>query len=195
MTEAQLADMAARESSPTVRRIFGPTILLNSGNYFDLLRPHDSVFTIEDVAHGLSNVCRFAGQCDQFYSVAEHSYHVSFLVPPEDAFQGLMHDATEAFIGDVTKPLKDILPEYRVIERHIEAEVCARFAVTLPLPDSVKLADTQMLVAEQMVLMRNADAWYATRGAGPADVALHCWSPAEAKMNFLRRYTQLAPAT
>lgn len=57
----------------TVRNIVGPTILLSSGNYFDMLDPAGGVFTIEDVARGLSNVCRFAGQCERFYSVAQHS--------------------------------------------------------------------------------------------------------------------------
>jgi hypothetical protein len=188
---ADLNQMAERECSPTVRKVFGPTILLAGGTYLDLLKPEDCVFTIEDIAHGLSNVCRFAGQCDPFYSVAEHSVHVSQLVPAEHALAGLLHDAAEAFIGDVSKPLKDLLPEYRAIERHMEEVVLGRFGLTLPLAPEIKEVDVVMLATEQRVIMKNRDDWNYTRGRAPADIILHCWGPKEAKRMFLRRFVEL----
>ncbi len=60
-----------------VNMAVGPTIRLRSGAIFDFLDPSSSEFTIEDVAHGLSNICRYSGQCRSFYSVAEHSLIVS----------------------------------------------------------------------------------------------------------------------
>lgn len=88
-----------------VRQGVGPMIMLASGAYFDLLDPWGSEFTIEDVAHGLAHTCRYAGQCREFYSVAEHSINVADV---SDGFEieALLHDAAEAFIGDVTRPLK-----------------------------------------------------------------------------------------
>ena len=180
-----------RVESPTVRRIVGPTILLASGNYFDFLAPEQSTFTIEDVAQGLSNICRFAGQCSRFYSVAQHSVLVSQHVPPEFAFIGLMHDAAEAFIGDMTKPLKDILPDYRALEDRIEAAVLGRFGLPHKLPPEVKEIDVVMLATEQQHLMRNRDDWNYTRGRKALDIVIPQMGPAEAKVAFLARYEVL----
>ena len=185
--------MVEKTFSPTVRRIVGPTILLHGGSYFDFLDPDNSDFGIEDIAHGLSMVCRFAGQCHRFYSVAEHSVHVSNHVAPEIAFAGLMHDAAEAFIGDVSRPLKDLLPEYRTIEKSIEIAVLGRYGLTLPLPPGIKEMDTVMLATEQRQLMKNRDDWDYTRGRPPLDFTIPCWTPEEAKSRFLSRFKELLP--
>lgn len=185
--------MGEIEQSPGVRRIVGPTILLQSGNYFDMLDPEGSEFTIYDIAHGLSNVCRFAGQCSFFYSVAQHSVAVSRTVPPEYAYAALMHDAAEAFIGDVTKPLKDLLPEYRAIENRVEAAIFARFSVPTPLDPIVKRADVQMLATEQRHLMKNRDDWDYTRGYEPLDIEIPAMSPIVARMAFIDRYHEIVP--
>lgn len=185
--------MSEIQFSPTVRRIVGPTILLASGNYFDFLAPEQSEFTIEDIAHGLAHVCRFAGQCQTFYSVAQHSVIVSEQVPPEAAFAGLMHDAAEAFVGDMAKPLKDLCPEYRVVEKRVEAAVFARFGVATPLPPSIKEMDTVMLATEQRQLMRNRDDWNYTRGRTPLDIVIRPMGPDEAKAAFLRRFAEVSP--
>lgn len=177
--------------SPTVRTIVGPTILLAGGEYFDFLDPEHSVFTIEDVAHGLSHICRFAGHCRDFYSVAQHSAILSWMVPSQYAFDGLMHDAAEAFVGDVAKPLKDLLPEYRLIEKRVEAVIADRFGVSNPLPPEVKEADVRMLATEQRDLMRNRDDWDYCRGREPYPVTIVPWTAEEARAAFLKRFVEL----
>ena len=175
-----------------IRRIVGPTILLASGNYFDFDAPDSSVFTIEDIAHALSLICRFGGHCSRHYSVAQHSVHVSQFVPPQHAYQGLMHDAPEFAVGDVAKPLKVMCPDYVVIEKRVEAAVFRRFNVATPLPLTIKDADGRMLATEQRQLMHNADDWHHTHGKAPYDFQIPVWTPAEARVRFLEAYYRLS---
>lgn len=174
---------------PRIKTATGPTILLASGHYFDLLDPARSRFTLGDIARGLGNTCRFAGQCNTFYSVAEHSWHASFLVPADLAFAALMHDAQEAFIGDVTRPLKSLLLEYKAIERTIEEVIAARFGLAdLCRHHLVKHADVQMLAAEQRHFMPpHDDEWAVLTGIDVPEVNFACWSPDEAARQWLAR--------
>jgi hypothetical protein len=175
----------------------GPTILLHSGHYFDLLDPAGSRFELEDIAHGLAHTCRYAGQCIRFYSVAEHSWHASYLVPEELKLAALMHDAAEAFIGDVTRPLKQLLPDYRVIEKSIEAVMAERFGLADRCADAaVKRADIAMLAAEQRAMMpAHGSDWAILTSVTPAAVNFRYWSPVEAKAHWLDRFSLLTQHT
>ena len=174
-----------------IHHIVGPTILLRSGSYFDFEVPEESDITIEDIAHGLSHICRFTGQCHTFYSVAEHSILCSQRVPAEHAFAALMHDAAEAVMGDVSRPLKSLLPDYKKIERRVERAVLSKFGLSADCNDFVKKADMEMLAFEQQIVMRNADEWpgIATAGEPPTIKFL---TPPEAYAAFLIRFHELA---
>lgn len=176
----------------TVKRIIGPTILLSSGAYFDYEAPHTSDFTIEDIAHGLSMTCRFAGHCIRHYSVAQHSVHLSHLIgDARYSFEALMHDASEFAVGDMAKPLKVMLPEYSVIEKRVEAAIFERFRIEMPLPSAIKEADYRMLRTEQSQLMNNNDIWTHTQGRDAYNFVIPTWSPEQAKAEFLQRYSEL----
>lgn len=166
-------------------------ILLHSGEYFYFEHPEDCSFNINDIAHALSNICRYGGHCPRFYSVAQHSVLVSNLVPPELALVGLLHDAAEAFIGDMTKPMKEMFPTYKQMELTLEHIIAEVFNLPFPLPPEIKLADAQMLVNEQRHLMKNADPWFGSMSLTPSPVPIIPISPPAAKMLFLERYYQL----
>jgi 5'-deoxynucleotidase YfbR-like HD superfamily hydrolase len=172
-----------------------PDILARSGHYFNFLEPETCVIEITDIAHALSHICRFAGHTREFYSVAQHSMLASTIVPPEDAYEALLHDAAEAYVGDIPKPLKELLPDFKVIEARVEAAVFAALGLPEKLSATIKKADRIMLTTEQRDLMpAHNDVWSLTCGITPLERTIRPWSPEQAYNAFLTRFNQLAPA-
>lgn len=153
------------------------------------LRPED--VDINDIAHALSNTCRFGGHSREFYSVAQHSVLVSALVPPEDALAGLLHDAAEAYMADLITPIKAAIPGYAELEGKILAVVCARFGV-LHIPPSVKKADLTALATEKRDLMTvNNTPWPLLVGVRPSYRYISPSPPKDARHAFLARYNEI----
>jgi hypothetical protein len=94
-----------------VSKTRGPYIVTYTGRRFHFLDPKIDEISIEDIAHALSNVCRFTGHTKRFYSVAEHSCLVSALC--DNRLEGLLHDASEAYMSDLSSPLKMLVPDYK----------------------------------------------------------------------------------
>lgn len=117
------------------------------------IRPQD--IDLEEIAHGLSMICRFGGQCNEFYSVAQHSVLVAVHLPPNLQLAGLLHDATEAYLGDVIRPLK----RHPSMAGYVEAEcraweaIAVRFGLPAALSPEVKTADNRMLITERRDLL------------------------------------------
>jgi hypothetical protein len=174
--------------------IKGPTILTADGNYFDFERPDPNHVTIKSVARGLANTCRFAGQCARFYSVAEHSVLLSKMVSIRGNHIeriGLLHDAAEAFILDMPKPLKEMLPDYKAVESRVEEVVFSKFGFSNPLPAIIKDADRRMLATEQSQIMFNTDDWKWTHSVIPYPLKIECWPPDRAYHEFMLRAEEL----
>jgi hypothetical protein len=131
----------------------GAWMQLASGRPYWPIDPRPEDVFIEDIAHALGMICRYGGHCLDFYSVAEHSVHVSHLVPPEHALKALLHDGGEAYCCDIPRPLKKSLAGYAEIEELNWRAICDAFAMTYEMPKCVKDADVAMLFAEQKVLM------------------------------------------
>lgn len=169
-----------------------PDILTASGNYFNFLMPAKNAVLVTDIAHALARVCRFNGHTREFYSVAQHSVLVSEIVAPEFALVGLFHDATEAYIGDVTRPLKNLLPDYRAIEARLQADIFKKLGLPEHIPAEVKTADLILLATEQRDLMpEHNDEWAILKGIDLLPDSIVPWSSEEAEEYFLDRYREL----
>jgi hypothetical protein len=137
-------------------------------------------------------VCRYAGHCNAFYSVAEHSWHLSHTVDREHALWALLHDATEAYIGDLVRPLKHNLHSYMGVERRLADAIAIKFGLEGPMPAQVVEHDTRIVVDEREQIMTPSRLpWSALEGYAPLGVYIHGWDPITAGKMFLARFHQL----
>lgn len=167
-----------------------------TGKKFWPLDPRLEDFDIVDIAHALANICRFGGHCTEFYSVAQHCCHVSDVLrrTTQHAYAGLLHDATEAYLGDMVRPLKYSMPEYLEAEQVLEHMLSLKFGVPMPLPYQVKEADNLLLVTERRDLLVNCGhRWHPSLEAIEPLRELHIspWTPEQAEARFLSRFYAL----
>ena len=164
-----------------------------SGNRFYPLRPHIDKVVIEDIAHGLAYQCRFNGQTQVFYSVAQHSLIVASLVPPRMRLAALLHDAAEAYLGDMVKPLKVLLPEFAALEDKVSAIIAATYGLDFSDYAPIKRADLIALATEKRDLMpHSAERWAYLDGIAPLPGIIDAMGPAEAKQRFLQAFAELS---
>ncbi|WP_330114894.1 phosphohydrolase [Pseudomonas sp. JS3066] len=171
-------------------------ILTRSGKRFDLQSPSAKMVDAADIAYSLGQLCRFNGHTGAFYSVAQHSIIVADLVPAEHQLQALLHDAAEAYVGDMASPLKKMLPEYRQIELRVWHAICAHFHIEPELAPCVQDADLIALATERRDLMpAHPDAWECLAGTQPMAARITPWSPTEATTHFHYRLLDLLATT
>lgn len=175
-----------------------------SGKMFDILNPTTDMVCIEDIAHGGSAMNRFTGHCRFPYPVAQHEYLGSFILPDhcecanerEHAFKFLLHDASESYISDVSRPLKHFTlvgDEYRKVEKPIQELIYARYGLSVHEPPCIKDIDTQMLYAEKAQLMPKKGKWQTkwSDDERAADVKIVEHSFRKNKLLFLSRFNEL----
>lgn len=159
-----------------------------TGRRFYPLSPRAEDVDIRDIAHALSLLCRFNGHSAGFYSVAEHSVRVCDSLPAEHKLWGLLHDAAEAYLGDLPRPLKRQLPAFSQAEDVVLRCVMDRYGLAWPMPPAVRAADDQLLATEARDLM-GAPAW--ARGTEPLPAPIEPWTPTHARDLFLERFHTL----
>lgn len=165
----------------------GDWILTHTGVQFWPLDPRPDEIHIEDIAHSLSLQCRYNGHVKEFYSVAEHCVLVANIVSPRNALWALLHDASEAYITDIPRPIKPFLQNYEALESVIMDAVCERFGLPYHMPSEVKDIDRRICGDEMDQLMP-----YKSEGLGASVGArVFCWTPQVAKARFLHTFASL----
>lgn len=124
-----------------------------TGLYINVFDPTPEMICIEDIAHALSMQCRFGGHLPYFYSVAQHSAYCCSLAESEHKFAALMHDASEAYLLDIPRPIKNKLENYKKIEDGLMKVIAEKFGFEYPFHKNVKEVDEQMLQVEWDTLM------------------------------------------
>lgn len=168
----------------------GDWIQTAMGRQFWPMDPRPNEVFIDDIAHALSLLCRFGGHCLRFYSVAEHSVLLSQLAEPRDKLWALLHDASEAYLVDVPRPIKRFLGGYREAEDKVSRAISVRFNLHLGCPDSIKRLDRSILLDERAQNMTaSAHEWES--GGAPTGIKLQFWNPERARDEFLLAFEQL----
>jgi uncharacterized protein len=176
----------------------GPYLQTVSGRRVNPFDPDPDQIDIGDIGRALANQCRFGGHCRVFYSVAQHSVIVSQIVERrggdvEDVFAALMHDASEAYLGDMPHPVKHRSPlgaAFRAAEEHLERALRERFGIRADVPE-IKRADRALLATERRAFSAETWHWPELDGVEALDLELEAWSPDEAERAFAARYAEL----
>lgn len=167
-----------------------------TGKKFDFLNTHESMVDLTDIAHALSTQCRFGGHSKKFYSIAEHSVLVSELLPESLKVAGLMHDAAEAYVGDLVRPLKylpEIKPVFKKIENNIQRVIHRKFNIIVNPADEklIKEADNMVLRIESEKILNGTliDNWNENFPRSEAYIDVQGLKPTKARELFLEYFT------
>jgi len=170
-----------------------PWMQTYSGKVIELMQPKQSDIVIVDIAHALGNICRFGGHSRTHFSVAQHSVLVSQHVPEDLSLCGLLHDAAEAYLGDVISPLKSMMPEHRQLEDLWLLTIGMKFGLgdsLMNVPRAVKLADLESLATEKRDVVGGDQLWDFLEGVTPWKEKIAPWS-GNAETEFLFRFQEL----
>ena len=158
-----------------------PVIRTVSGLWVNVFEPTPDMISIGDIAHALSNQCRFGGHLPRFYSVAQHSYHCSQMVDVQHKLAALMHDASEAYLLDIPRPIRKGLSEYKGIEDKLMDVISKKFGFEYPMSKEVAEADEEMLQFEWNTIMLDKQPKY----------NFVLFTPEEARIKFLEAFNRI----
>lgn len=181
----------------------GDWMQTHSGLAFYPLDPAPEDIVPTDIAHSLAMQCRYNGHVRRFYSVAEHCVLMSDWMlehaEPRNADRArylalwaLLHDAAEAYIGDMVRPLKINMPAFVALDELVTDAVARRFALEdAVIPSAVKTVDTRILLDERAALLGDSPRSWALGDLEPLGVKIRGWEPAIAKWEYIARLKAL----
>jgi uncharacterized protein len=193
-------------SADAERWLRGDWMITRTGRRFFPLDPKPEDVNVYDIAHALAHICRYGGHVPSFYSVAQHSSlmadHFYDLGEPVLALWALVHDAAEAYIGDMIKPLKRDMPAFVAAEARLENVIWRALGMTevggCPfngIPEQVHYADKRMYTSERLAFFPDADKLGRKPTQEPLiqpSLLIPTWSPGEARTAWLSRFIELA---
>ena len=159
-----------------------------SGIKFYPFNPKIENILIEDIAHSLSNQCRFSGHSSKFYSVAQHCCFVADICSEENKMWGLIHDATEAYFIDVPSPIKKAIKEFKNIENTLSLAIAEKFNLPSKMPEEVHEADRSIFNVEWVSLMNGDKGFFDFK---TKYFKLKPETPSVAKKNYIKKYNEL----
>lgn len=183
-------DLLERRGLPPDLKCY-PSIQLRSGVFYDFVEPWKTPIHPNDIASGLAKSCRCTGQIlpDDVYTIAQHCCHAHDMAPSHLKFKALMHDAPESVLGDVATPLKQLLPDYKVIEERVSNAFADQFQLPHGFEDEVKDIDLRMAATEKRDIMPPGE-WKMLEGIEPYNFHVTpVWSPKEAHDAWISRFT------
>ena len=157
---------------------------------------NDPAWDIGAIAHSLSMVCRFTGHCRKFYSVAEHSILVSRIMEDQglgDPMEGLLHDGVESVLADVARPAKNLLKDYKALDKALDGSLRKSFGLPETMSDGCARADAIALLIEARELMPNKGENFTgmsdeiVLAAKKATYMIAGWTPENARERFMTR--------
>lgn len=168
-----------------------------SGLRFNFFNLKPDMVSVVDIAHALSNMCRFNGHTHTYYSVAEHSILLSRYVlettgDRHKARNMLFHDATEAYLCDIPRPIKMNLPDYRALEKTIEKFIAQLYNLSYPHEDWLKELDNRMLKTEKYQVLSVTDIPWACDSLEVLPITIEFLKPEEAEYEFLNMFKELS---
>lgn len=177
----------------------GDWFITFSGVQFWPFDPHPDDIHIVDIAHALSRVCRYGGHCLDWYSVAQHSIMVSEIVPPRLALHALLHDAEEAYTGDMIRPIKhglrEATPAFDEMADRLTFTIRRAFALstlTAAEEDAIKSADNHALSTERRdLVIATGREWRVTKSHPPLATKIVTMERDAAEAAFLARWRLL----
>lgn len=179
-------------------------IQTNSGGKFtfNAKRVNPKEIKLEDIAHALSYTCRYNGHCHAFYSVAEHSLNMAEYLLRTNmgkegkptargyklADQALLHDAAEAYCGDMTRPLKQLFPEFDAYEKKVMRAILKKYLGNSALDPEVKQADSRIMLNEKEALFpKDQQLLWGLENLTPLEgVAIHAFTPPDVYGAYLK---------
>lgn len=166
-----------------------PSFTTFTGKLFYPFNPIVKDINIIDIAHSLSNLCRFTGHSKYFYSVAQHYCYACDLASNENKLEALCHDFSEAYLNDINSAVKPLLSNYKKIEENLEHLLAKKFKFRFPYPLEVKNKnkddiDNKLLYTELDQLMNYPN----KKGYS---FKIKYWSPKKAEKELLKRFYTL----